>query len=264
MKQLNIEQIKARQLDILIAVDKFCRENKIKYSLAYGTLIGAIRHKGYIPWDDDIDIMMPRTDYEKFIRIFTAEYYRVYSYENCEDYNYTFAKVSDERTILKEFSTMKNTFGVNIDVFPIDNLPDRGQECKRLVSLNVFLRGLLVLKVVKVCRNRSFLKNMILFVSQLILKLVSYKFLVRKIDQNARRWEQSKTTRMGCVIGIDAAKECFPASTYDEYIDVDFELKSFRSIKDYDTNLSALYGDYMTPPPANQQETHHAFEAFEK
>ena len=101
-KEINVEELKQIQLNILKFVDKFCKENNLKYYLAYGTLLGAVRHKGYIPWDDDIDIIMFREDYEKFVTTFKDVNYKVFATEVNSKYPYPFAKVGDTRTYFEE------------------------------------------------------------------------------------------------------------------------------------------------------------------
>lgn len=124
MKKIETEEMKKLELDMLIDVAKFCDENDIRYYLSGGTLLGAVRHKGFIPWDDDIDISMPRPDYLKFVSTYngSSEFYQVQSIENNDKYWRTFAKVFDTRTYLKEDAIRmpKDGNGVFIDIFPID------------------------------------------------------------------------------------------------------------------------------------------------
>ena len=123
MRQLSLEEIHACLLDILKSVDKFCLENNLRYSIAYGTLIGAVRHKGFIPWDDDIDLLMPRPDFDRFVATFGREpgarYRCLYNARN-EDENFIhfFAKVHDTHTVSTQGKFEKYKFGVDIDIFP--------------------------------------------------------------------------------------------------------------------------------------------------
>ena len=133
MKQINIEEIRKLQISILLYVHEFCKKNNIRYSLSGGTLLGAVRHKGYIPWDDDIDIMMPRPDYERFVNEFNenrkdVEYKVICSYNDSQFFQ-PFAKVVNTKTFLKEtYKRPVAQMGVYIDVFPIDGLPNDEQK----------------------------------------------------------------------------------------------------------------------------------------
>ena len=133
MKELSKNEIKTIQLDILQSIHQFCETNNIRYSLAYGTLLGAIRHKGYIPWDDDIDVMMPRPDYERFIQNYPNFCDRniVQTYNNDNSYYLWCAKVYDNRT---EQITFPTRSGVCVDVFPIDGLPDNLEDVRKYIK----------------------------------------------------------------------------------------------------------------------------------
>lgn len=132
MKEMTLQELHEVQLAMLDAVDNYCRLNHLRYSLGGGTLLGAVRHHGYIPWDDDIDIMMPRPDYEKFMRYFKHEYYKLYDYRTDDTCGFSFAKLIDTRTIVQEYTI---TYSVFIDIFPIDGLPHQKNYLFTLKSL---------------------------------------------------------------------------------------------------------------------------------
>jgi lipopolysaccharide cholinephosphotransferase len=129
MRTITSDELRSIQLDLLQKTADFCEANGIRYFLCGGTLLGAIRHKGYIPWDDDIDIAMPRTDYDRFCMTFNQpnSKYRVKSLSTHPDYNNAFAKVYDDRTMLKELHYKGIHFGVYIDVLPVDGVKDSAQ-----------------------------------------------------------------------------------------------------------------------------------------
>lgn len=136
-KITDIKEMQQIGLLMLADVDKYCRENDITYFVGYGTLLGAIRHKGFIPWDDDIDIIMPREDYNKFIREYGNERYKVLSNEYTTDYYYNFAKVVDLKTYAIEHgrNVRIQDLGLYIDVFPIDHLKKN-----KGLSFNIFYK----------------------------------------------------------------------------------------------------------------------------
>jgi lipopolysaccharide cholinephosphotransferase len=137
MRTITQDELKSIQLDLLQKTADFCEANGIRYFLCGGTLLGAIRHKGYIPWDDDIDIVMPRPDYERFCKTFNQpdSVYKVKSLLTHPDYACAFAKVYDNRTMLKELHYKGVHFGVYIDVLPVDGVKDSAQ-IKKIMFLH--------------------------------------------------------------------------------------------------------------------------------
>ena len=155
MKKIDIVEAKKMMLDILKTVAKFCDENNLRYFIFYGTYLGALRHKGYIPWDDDIDIAMPRPDYEKFMEIFHAENLAVWTWRKDNKYLLPFAKVYDTRTEVHENADFGETFGVNIDIFPLDGLPKKQSQIKRRVEYMRFCWGMQVAATIVDYSKRS-------------------------------------------------------------------------------------------------------------
>ena len=136
MKEVSLENIKSRSIDILIDIDRVCKENDIKYTLYYGTLLGAIRHKGFIPWDDDIDIGMMREEYEKFIKIYDKNHSDIYELLTSRQKNYflPYAKVNDISTT-SYLDDVELPFGVSVDIFPIDYQNNDEQKAKKMFDL---------------------------------------------------------------------------------------------------------------------------------
>ena len=126
----NVESIKI-ELNILSDVHDFCIANGIHYILFAGSLLGAIRHKGIIPWDDDLDIAMPRPDYDRFVATYQNNRYIVKTIDNSEDFVFTFSKVIDNSTVLIENKTEQSKIGINIDIFPLDGLPGDEDEAEK-------------------------------------------------------------------------------------------------------------------------------------
>lgn len=183
-KNIEVEELKRIQTDILNFVDGFCKKNGLRYWLAYGTLLGAVRHKGYIPWDDDIDILMFREDYEKFVTTFKDERYKVFATEVNAKYPYPFAKVGDTATYFEEEIKDAIDTGVNIDVFPLDYIPE--DRVKSATKRRDFLQKVWMLKRLPRLKRRGFVKNSVLAVSQLALSPISVHSIVRKMEDNAK------------------------------------------------------------------------------
>ena len=165
--------MKRIQVDILKDVHRFCEENGLHYTLAFGSMLGAIRHKGYIPWDDDIDIALLRPDYEKFVKTYTSKdgQYRLYDYRKDSDFHYPYAKIADTRTILDENVSMKN-IGVNIDVFPFDYMFDTREECTRFIGTLDRLKKLFRIKLVKPGKKNVWWKRILIRIAKIIMFII--------------------------------------------------------------------------------------------
>ena len=261
----SLEEIKEISLGILSAVDEFCVQNGIMYSLACGTLIGAIRHKGFIPWDDDVDIYMLRKDYDLFIEKFPPLYrghYSTLSIECSQEWNRPYAKIFDARTILVEkIKYNVKGMGVNIDLFPIDNAPDDESLWVSYEKKRKILRNIYTMKVMRWNKDRSSIKNMFVVLCSLFLFPVSSRRIAKIIDNYSKRFNNTATRYYAenC-FGMPNAR--FPQDDFDKTIEVCFENYFFQVMVGYDDYLRRFYGDYMKLPPKEKQVMHHAFEAY--
>lgn len=277
MKQIDIEELKQLQCDILYKIHIFCHENNIKYSLAYGTLLGAVRHKGYIPWDDDVDIMMLRADYDRFIYNFSGAYpeLSICAPELDLDYYTPYCNVWDNRTKLYE-NVCDNIeydkhrgfdIGVKIDVFPIDAVPSGSKQC-------LFVRTK-ILNALRWASSRPlsfYLRskiNILFKIEFCFFKFVSMFFGYKKIqkmiisfgrDYNSKLKDSDRVD----MVVFDYKKRDFSKKGFDHCMELPFEKFVFKAISNYDEYLSASYGDYMKLPPKDQQVPHHGFKAYWK
>ena len=266
-KTINVEELKKIQLNILKHVDKFCQEHHIKYFMCGGSLIGTIRHKGFIPWDDDIDIMMLRDDYERFVSEYSANTestYLIHSSSNDDGWFLPFAKIEDTNTILKEHIEKKNIIGINIDVFPIDNVPDNQNLQSAMYKTWRKWFNIHGLKLMSTVKERTFIKNAILVFFHLVLSLVPYKYLVKKIETNAMQYSNQKTKYCGIAVWGYGKKEINLKSNFEDVIMMPFEDITVPVPVGYDNYLTSVYGDYMMLPPAEKRTSHHDFEAWWK
>lgn len=264
MREITDKELKKIQLDILDAVHAFCQAHHLTYFLGYGTLLGAIRHKGYIPWDDDIDICMPRNDYERFIKTFDGAEgnLRVKSYETDATYYLPFAKVENSATVLVEAVRFPIAYGVNIDIFPLDGVPDDLKQRQRLFKKVKWYYYIMALKNLRFDKHRAFHKNLLIalvrgltcFVSMRALALHTDKFLDKHAD---------KTLDIGEIV-TSRIESCFPREAIMQSVDVEFEGRLYKTMAGYDEYLKRCYGNYMVPPPEKEQVTHHAFKAYWK
>ena len=266
MKSMSLEETKKVELDILVSVADFCDRNGFKYFLAYGTLIGAIRHKGFIPWDDDIDLWMPRDDYNKFIEIFN---------EQCENRDlmvidpetdiarHSFAKVINTKTlkIEKGVDYRNGHLGVDVDIFPLDGTPEIESDFKAWYKvLQKYYRAFLMRICVPPKKIKSIVKRLLY-----LLIYGSKKNILKKTKLLHSRYPYSSCTFIGSIDScFNSMKERFEKNLFEEAVLVDFEGLQFKAPKGYDTILTKLYGDYMTPPPEEKRVTHHSNNTFWK
>lgn len=264
MKKVTIEELKEIQLKILKAVHEFCIENKINYSLAYGTLLGAVRHKGFIPWDDDIDVMMPREDYEIFIKNFKHNLYEVYYAPKTPGYRFTYAKVIDKKTDLIENTSLKLHLGVNIDIFPIDNITDDTQKLGKWYANKKYLDKIYNAKLLpfSIKHPRAFL---IRTIYSLLNPCLTMKRLGLAIQKEAVEFNDQPCVTVGMLSSpITNIDHVFPKYVMNEYIDIEFEGFTFKSIGNYDLYLNKMYGNWRKLPPVDMQKSHHSFSAYWK
>ena len=249
MRQISIDELRAAQLEVLDHVVKFCSDHGLRYCLAYGTLIGAIRHKGYIPWDDDIDIVMPRKDFDKFAEIF-----------NQQNTRYKFILGSTVNHVLDVESKLK---AARIDIFPIDNAPDDDRILKMMTLWQTFLIGLSFSRWQKVFQkpHGNLARRLKVYCFRIIANLMLVKFWPKGLLpalclKNAQRFKDQPTKRV-CVFLATGAPKAIEREKLETFIDGEFEGRMYKIPVGYDEWLRKIYGDYMTPPPEYQRKSTH-------
>lgn len=261
--QLKTAEIKQIQLAILDEIDAFCREHGLRYSLAYGTLIGAVRHKGYIPWDDDIDLVMPRPDYDRFIAEFRSEQNEVLDLSQSNLCVETFVKICRKGTRMVDRKLGRSLWGVNVDVFPIDGAPEDGLQehyeemCRKrewIFRLCPFYR------TVSTNKFRWFVKYGLKRLRYPSLKTCAG--VKQAINADLRAVRFGETALAGAYFGDDAIREFMPTAWFTEYTTMEFEGKSYPVLARYDDYLRRLFGDYMQLPPQEQRVSRHDYDSF--
>lgn len=262
MKRLNIEETKQIQLNILQSIHDCCIKKGIKYSLCGGTLIGAIRHKGFIPWDDDIDIFMLREEYNKFIHTFKdeRERYVLHCLENDPKYNYPYAKVEDSRTYIAENVTAYK-MGVNIDVFPVDNCCDSKEESIAYIKGAKKSQTLYKGKLIIPSSRNTFITRMCIYGVKLFTLFSSLRSLAEKLSAYSKRGKENSKYVATIVSGY-GVKELQLRSNFKVYITLPFENRIFCVIKEYDSYLKSVYGDYMKLPPEEKRHSPHTIDGI--
>lgn len=264
MRELTSNELKEVQMQIMDYIDLFCRKNGIQYTIAFGTLLGAVRHGGFIPWDDDIDIQLLRPEYERFTRLWNEKKdehpYELVNIESGNNMGYPFGKVHDLNTVTY-VGNIKRT-GVFIDVFPVDYVIDsddyllRSKKIERLIEKRFACFNWLNIKK----SNLPFYKKIKPFLRK---PHDSYEEIAVEISSEAKRITQR--TAFACdMINGRYSKGMLSSNVYSDYMDIKFEDRVYRSIKDTETYLTQTYGDWRTPPPPEKQITHHGFKAYWK
>ena len=266
MRKLNLDEIHKYSLGCLCYFDAVCRKYNLKYSLAYGSLLGAVRHKGFIPWDDDVDVMMPREDYERLVEIFISQKEKsdIYDFLNeriAVDYYYSIGRVVDKRTKIKFKNNTKNvnSMGVFIDIYPLDKFSSS------IFVINLFSCVFkMLIAYLFLSNNRVYKRtdnwggNFIKYPLWLLTKITGYKFIFSfqrfllricpKTNELYNTWDNYKYT--------------IPERYFDNIIEVDFAGKKIKAIADYHEFLCRQYGDYMQLPPKDCQVPYHEYDAF--
>ncbi len=249
-----LERLKQKELDIFKAFLSVCKDNNLKYYLLGGSCLGAVRHQGFIPWDDDIDVGLPREDYNSFIKIgqsFLPDYYFIQTFETDPEYLNCFAKIRDSRTTFIE-SSVKNwriNHGVYIDVFPLDFYPEHKKMMFEIKDLLLKAR-LSVLFASEPSLKMKWLQN----VSKVLYSDV--KEVVRARDSLMQSVPHSSILANIC--GAWGQKEITPAEWFGEGQKTKFEDLTVIIPNHYQAYLTQLYGDYMTPPPVEKRIGHHS------
>lgn len=266
MKTIDSEELKLIQVKILDDIDAFCKKHDIKYSISYGTLIGAVRHKGYIPWDDDIDIIMPRPDYEKFTKLYKSSDYEFLECSITPGYLYAFGKVIDRSTLLIEPNKYNySDMGVYVDVFPVDGLPQDKSERERHLKRANGLAHIVTLKSLNSKYPMGVAQRMKYIVLQAVLSVIPMSRFVSWQNRIAQRYPFDTSEFVSVLTTRHISSSgLIKKSYFNSYVDLEFEKRSYRSIAGYDEYLTTIYGDYMKLPPEEKRNTHHYFEAYYK
>lgn len=271
MRLLNLREVQLSQLEILKEIANVCENEKLKYSLMYGTLLGAIRHNGFIPWDDDIDICMPRPDYEKLLTCLIKnpiKNLKIYNKKTCVDYPYIITRIGDTRYELEVENEKKYGIGTFIDIYILDGLGNDVDEAKKFLfkmkpqASFIFLATRLRFTM---GLTKGLLRKALKYPSYIYAKIMGPSFFVKKLEKAACKYSYEDSLYVGCVIwAVNGAREVFKKDLIENTILMDFEGCKFRVPEDYDNILKQIYGNYIKMPPEADRIPHHTYDAYLK
>lgn len=263
MKEILTDELKLLQMEILDYVDGFCRENNIHYTISGGTLLGAVRHGGYIPWDDDIDIQMLRSEYIRFTQLWNSNIdkhpYDLINIESGKNMGYPFGKVSNPNTVIYVDGVERT--GVFIDVFPVDKVADM----EDFVWRHKKIRRLYFRQMLSFAWKRRKSENYPIWKKTCAFFLGSWQSRERlavKINNLAAIKEEQDCPLVFELIAGAICKNPIPKDVFESYSEIQFENRKYMAVSDYDTYLTATFGDYMTLPPVEKRIPHHEFYAY--
>ena len=267
MTYLTLDEIHSALFEILSEFDRVCRENELRYSLAYGTLLGAVRHKGFIPWDDDVDVVMPRPDYEKLYNLISSGEVKLskhflVSEDRGKKAVYPFMKMMDDRYSIKCKTHIEVPY-LFIDIFPLDGMPNfTKKQLKRLHRKELSYNAVATLSKWYIPNHWwGHILRIVGFWAYLPVMCYGQARAIAKLRKLLLKYPYEACANVDCrAWGLTV--DTVPRSFFDEFVDMDFEGGKFSVIAAYDEQLTVRYGDYMTPPPENKRQSEHCFKIY--
>ena len=262
-KKLDIDEIKEVELGVMDYIHNICREKGINYSLAYGSLLGAVRHRGFIPWDDDLDIALKRDQYDKLYQAILEDnnsIYKVVSWGNDSRYPYPFYRVYDSRTVY-ENNYIQNDIelGICVDVFPFDDYKDVNKE---ITKLDMY-RRLSVYTLYGIRNKEAGIKNIIRYLMLVAFRLTRVKTWNKKLNDCSKVPVNSEY--IDYLMESKKYSTKIDAKALDQVVEFKFEDRVYNIPTDYDHILTTIYGaDYMEIPPIEKRIQHDDFVAYIK
>lgn len=255
-------ELQSKLLEMLKWFHEFCIKNNLRYYALGGTLLGAVRHKGFIPWDDDIDVGMPREDYNKLIELMQKEIneYVLEAPLQNKDYVYGFCKLYDTGTTLIEKNRYKAKRGIYIDIFPLDGAGDTQEAAIEILRKNNGKRNFIWAQICSLDRKRSLIKNLIALVARAIPPFIySWRKAMKLWIKECESRDFDESAIICNMFGNWGEREIAAREWFGEPKFYKFENLSIFGPADADKYLKAMYGDYMQLPPIEKQQSHHDY-----
>lgn len=268
MNEIILDEQKKILVELLTFLDKVCRENKIKYTLVGGSMIGAIRHKGFIPWDDDIDVGLRFDEYDKLFHILKNmknEKYELLYFGCNKSYFYPFMKIIDKRTCIEEIECKKiDNYGVYLDIFKYNNMPKSRFMKKYYYKKVIFYKKLITgYGLNEECKRKQ--KNILKKIRNNVSKKLGIEFIVKKyIDISEKNNTNKSENLMLSWPAYGFSHEVLNSFDIIDYIDCDFEGNKSMIIRNYDSVLKTIFGDYMQLPPVEKRISNHSMKVYWK
>lgn len=272
-ESLTMKEIQHVSLEILKKITDLCDNHGFKYFLAYGTLIGAIRHKGYIPWDDDVDIMMPRPEYERFLAYFAShkgelDYLEIFNQDTNKKYPYVLSRVSDSRYSIDVKNERNCGLGVFIDIYPLDGIGHSESEALMHLKKTTKYPSLIFLATRIYYHfgiTKGWKKRLIKFPAFIYTHLFGKKYFMRKLASLLEKYKYEECEYVGAAAWCtQPQKNVYKKEWCEDLIKVPFECYEFNIPRQYDEMLKVTYGDYMKLPPEKDRIYHHMYKAYKK
>lgn len=268
MEKEALNKVQKIQLEMAKEIKRVCEENDIRYFLYRGTFLGAVRHKGVIPWDDDMDFGMLRPDYEKFCRIAPEKLGKAYFFQNWhtdENYALPLGKVRKRGTVFVEAKSARlRENGIYIDIYPLDFAPEGDTERRKLAGKLLHLFRMKLMKSGYTPwkeEDRTVWKKRIGYLAyQLAALPFSHKALIRKYEELVRAVPESNTIYEQSALPV---VYYFDRDWCEKLAEYPYEDTTFTGPENYDAFLSCLYGDYMTLPPEDKRENRHQIQELD-
>ena len=259
--------IKKMEIEILDEIVSFCEQHDLKYILAYGTLLGAVRHKGFIPWDDDIDILMPRDDYQKFIKLYkNNQDYTLLECTRDDSYLYAFAKLYNAHTFMEEYDIdVRCDLGLYVDIFPYDGIEGTPQNSSKFLKHCETLEKKRLYAMLS--KDKFMHSNPLLNIGRSTywkyLHNKGASYFAKKLNELSQTYTLKNTTWAGCLCTRKSEEQMLPIDVFTETTKMLFEGKEYCVPVNYDLMLKTQYGDYMKFPPVEERVYKHNFKLWE-